>query len=315
MESKYKIIFWGSSAFALPSLQALTERGWRPLAVITQPDKPVGRKRSLTPTPVKKLAAELNLPIYSPDAANSKKTAALIKKLSPDAMVVAAYGQILSSEILALPKHGTLNVHASLLPLYRGASPIQQAILEGVKKTGVTIMLMDEKMDHGAILSQQSLKINPSDTSESLSAKLAILGGELLIQTLPHWLKGEVKARTQDHQAATYTKIINRADGLIDWHWPSEKIERLIRAYYPWPGAYTKWRGQTLKIHQAAVSRVKAAAPAGQVAMGDDGEALVGTGEGGLALKQIQLAGGKILAARDFLFGHPDFIGAKLGSS
>jgi len=231
-----KVVFIGTPEFGAVILEKLISSGLKPVLAITNPDEPVGRKQAMTPPPVKIIAQKYNLNIIQPSKIKNSKLE--IKNFQPDLAVVAAYGQIIPKEILEIPKYGCLNVHPSLLPKYRGASPIQSAILNGDEKTGVTIMLMDKEMDHGPIIAQEEFRILNLDF-QKLHGKLAELGANLLIETIPKWLKGEIKAKEQDHSKATFTKILKKEDGEIDWSKSPEEIERKIRALNPWPGTFT----------------------------------------------------------------------------
>ncbi len=247
-----RIVFMGTPAFALPALEALVTHQLPVVGVITEPDKPVGREKTITPPAVKIVASEYGIPVYQPES--NEDLAKILKEISPDYYVVAAYGRILSEEVLKIPPYGGLNIHPSLLPKYRGATPIQAAILGGEKETGVTIMRMDEKMDHGPIVAQTTSEIKDDDTAESLKERLAIEGANLLIKALPGYLGNQKQPQEQNHQKATYIQRLKKEDGLIDWHKPVEYIERQIRAYYPWPKAYTilnKKDSHRLIIHKA----------------------------------------------------------------
>jgi len=229
--NKIKIVFIGTSEFGAIILNELVKNNYKPVLVITMPDKPAGRKKILTPSPVKKGVKLLKIKI----AYDLKE----IKKIKPDLIITAAYGKIIPKDILEIPKYGALNIHPSLLPKYRGPSPIQTAILSGDKETGVTIMMMDKKMDHGKIISNFQFPISNKITYKELSKKLAKLSAKLLMETIPKWIKGEIKAKEQDHSKASYTKIIKKEDGKIDWNKPAQEIERQIRAFDPWPGTFT----------------------------------------------------------------------------
>lgn len=306
---KVRTILIGTSEFAVRIYDRICEK-FDIIAVITTPDKPVGRKQILTPSPVKRWALKNNIPILELE---SQK----IKELNPDLIIVTAYGQIIPKEILDIPKFGALNIHPSLLPEYRGASPIQTAILSGDKKTGVTIMLMDEKMDHGSIISNFQFSIFNKPTYKELSDKLAGVGAELLIKTLPDWINGKIKAKPQDHSKATFTKIIKKEDGKIDWNKPAEEIERQIRAFHEWPTAYTgimnkESRIMNLKILEAEVVNKNTDNKVGQVFLDENKNLAVQTGNGVLILRQIQLEGKRVMSARDFLNGHPEIVGSNL---
>jgi methionyl-tRNA formyltransferase len=235
-----------------------------------------------------------------------------LRALAPEVMVVAAYGQILPAEVLAIPPLGCLNVHASLLPKYRGAAPVAAAILAAEEETGVTIMLMDEGMDTGPILSQATCAISPQDARGSLSARLAQLGADLLIATLPRWLAGGIEPRPQDHSQATYSRIITKQDGLINWTQSAVEIWRRSRAYHPWPSTYTHWRGKLLKVLRTeALPEWSGQGEPGQVMTLYEGLA-VATGEGALLLREVQLEGKRALNIEDFTRGRRDFVGSVL---
>lgn len=306
------LVFMGTPPFAVPSLQALA-RDYEVAAVVTQPDRPARRGRKLTPSAVKKAALELGLPVLQPASLREEEAVAELTRLAPRVMVVAAYGQILRPQVLAIPPSGVLNVHPSLLPKYRGASPIAGALLAGEQQTGVTIMLMDEGMDTGPILSQITVDIDPQDTTGSLGERLAGLGAELLTDVLPAWLEGRIEAQAQDDAQATYTKPISKGDGVIDWSLPAVDIWHRVRAYNPRPGARTWWKGDQLKVMRARpLPDWKGEAKAAGVVQSDSGVA-VATGEGALLLEEIQLAGKRAMLAEDFVRGQRDFVGSELG--
>jgi methionyl-tRNA formyltransferase len=306
------LVFMGTPPFAVPSLQALA-RDYEVAAVVTQPDRPARRGRKLTPSAVKKAALELGLPVLQPASLREEEAVAELTRLAPRVMVVAAYGQILRPQVLAIPPSGVLNVHPSLLPRYRGASPIAGALLAGEQQTGVTIMLMDEGMDTGPILSQITVDIDPQDTTGSLAERLAGLGAELLTGVLPAWLEGRIEAQAQDDAQATYTKPISKGDGVIDWSLPAVDIWHRVRAYNPRPGTRTWWKGDQLKVMRARpLPDWKGEAKAAVVVQSDSGVA-VATGEGALLLEEIQLAGKRAMLAEDFVRGQRDFVGSELG--
>jgi len=315
-----RLLFMGTPDFAVSVLKALIGR-YELVGVVTQPDQQVGRGRQVEASPVKVVALAHGLPVLQPRRLRQPEAAAELRALAPEVIVVAAFGQILPPEVLNIPPKGCLNVHASLLPKYRGAAPIAAAILAGEEETGVTIMLMDEGMDSGPILSQSTCSISPQDTQESLSAKLAQSGAHLLMDTLPRWLAGEIEPRLQDHRQATYCRVISKGDGLIDWTQPAVEIWRRSRAYYPWPSAYTYWRGKLLKVLRAeALPHPTSPASRGGSGEREPGQvmALAGglavvTGEGALLLIEVQLAGKKALNAEDFARGQRDFVGSVLG--
>jgi methionyl-tRNA formyltransferase len=307
----------GTPEFAVPTLQALhtqsADRGWEVVAVVTQPDRPAGRGQKLVAPPVKEQALAYRLPVLQP-ASLRKDPAAVdaLAELAADVFVVAAYGLILPKRVLALPAYGCINVHASLLPAYRGASPIAAAILDGRAETGVSVMLMDEGMDTGPVLAQARQPIAGDDTTPALSARLAEQGAALLAATLPGWLAGSVPPIPQDELPGgpSVCRLIRKEDGAIDWTQPAAMIERMTRAYAPWPSAYTTWRGAPLKIWQAAVRPGNT--PAGAVVATPDGPA-VGTGDGLLLLRSVQPAGKRAMNAISLVNGAPDFVGSRLG--
>ena len=308
-----RLVFMGTPEFAVPVLEALAGQ-YQIVAVVTQPDRATGRGRKAKFSPIKKMALAHDLLLLQPPSLRRPEAIAELRKLAPDVIVVAAFGQILPPEVLAIPPHGCLNVHASLLPRYRGAAPIAAAILAGEEQTGVTLMLMDEGMDTGPILAQARCKIEPQDTTGSQSVKLAHLGADLLIEALPRWLDGRIAPQPQDDSLATYCQITTKKDGLLDWSLPATALWLRIRAYHPWPGTYTYWRGKLLKILRARPVTIGSSnEKPGRVISLDDGVAVV-TGTDTLLLEEIQLAGKKVLAAQEFIRGQRDFIGSVLAS-
>jgi len=308
-----RLVFMGTPEFAVPVLEALVGQ-YQVVAVVTQPDRTAGRGRGVKSSPVKKTAWAHDLLVLQPPSLRRPEAAVELRELAPDVIVVAAFGQILPPEVLAIPAQGCLNVHASLLPRYRGAAPIAAAILAGEEQTGVTLMLMDEGMDTGPILAQVKCKIEPHDTTGSLSVKLAHLGADLLVETLPRWLDGRIVPQPQDDSRATYCQTTTKKDGLIDWSLPATALWLRVRAYHPWPGTYTYWRGKLLKILRARPAKIRPSGEEpGRVISLDDGVAVV-TGTGALLLEEIQLAGKKALTAQEFIRGQRDFIGSVLGS-
>ncbi len=305
------ILFMGTPHFAVPSLEALARR-YHIAMVVTQPDRRSGRGRRPQPPPVKEAALRMQLPVWQPQTLRSPTTVAHLREMAPDAIAVAAYGQILRSNILAIPARGCINVHASLLPQYRGAEPVVAAILAGEEETGVTIMLMDEGMDTGPILAQRSIPIAHDDTRESLTQKLAHLGAELLLEVLPRWLKGEMTPQAQDEALASYAPLLRREDGEMDWSRPAVVLERMVRAYAPWPGTYTQWEGKRLKVLRAQVTQGVQGAT-GEVVEAPEGIAVV-SHEGSLLIEEVQLAGRRAMPATDFARGQQRFIGAHLPS-
>lgn len=323
MEHKTKIIFMGTPEFGATILEGLVSAGYRPVLAVTAPDKPVGRNQTITPPPVKITAEKNKIPVSQPEKILDLKSE--ISILKPDLIVVAAYGEILPKEILDIPKSGCLNVHPSLLPRHRGPSPIQTAILNGERKTGATIILMDEKTDHGPILAQRPLIIDETETGKTLTEKLAGLGAGLLLETIPKQLKGLIKPVPQDDIKATFTKTLTREDGRIIWKKTAQETEREVRAYYPWPGSYTVWpkTGQLLKVKILKARVFKFAGgiayPVGKTLVAPQNEICVQCGKGFfpgggdfLVIEKVQLEGKKEMPAEEFLRGHLDFIGTIL---
>ncbi|HSB64933.1 MAG TPA: methionyl-tRNA formyltransferase, partial [Anaerolineales bacterium] len=263
-----RIVFMGSPEFAVPILRSLTT-GYPVVGVVTQPDRPAGRGRVLTPPPIKRLAEEIHIPVIQPKRLSEPEALQQLQSWSPDVIIVAAFGQILKPAVLDLPKFGCVNVHGSLLPRWRGAAPIQAAILHGDEETGITIMCMDPGVDTGQILRQKSLAIGNEDTAGSLAEKLSILGADLLMETLLEFVNGAIQPETQDDSKATYAPLIQKEDGLLDFTRPTVDLERQVRAYNPWPGAYTYWNNQVLKVHQAHISNDKSDPPGKRIVYHD----------------------------------------------
>jgi len=309
-KNNYRIIFFGTPDFAQPSLEKLINSGYLVIAVVTQVDKKVGRKQKIVYSPVKELALKYKIPVFQPEKISDPNYIQKIKNLNPDLIVVAAYGQILPKEILEIPKYGCINIHASLLPKYRGASPIHQAILNGDKEIGITIILMDEKMDHGKIIKSEKLKVQSNITLPELHDELAKMGAELLVEILPEWFSGQIKPKTQDESQATYTKILKKEDGQIDWHKSAEVIERQIRAFTPWPGSFCFWGNKRLKIVKAKVLNINKTEPGKVYEI--DSKLAVQTGENMLELDKIQLEGKREMDVKEFSRGYPEFVGTKL---
>jgi methionyl-tRNA formyltransferase len=306
----------GSPQFAVPTLEALA-RNHTILAVFTQPDKPAGRGQQLTAVPVKQWAVAHGVPVHQPKSFRKEpQFIDVLRNLKPEVIVVAAYGLILPQAVLDVPPFGCLNVHGSSLPRHRGAAPITSAILMGDTETGITIMQMDAGMDTGPMLSVAREAIRPDDTTASLGERMSHLGAQLMADTLPKYLSGEIVPQAQPEEGVTYSPKINKADAQIDWHRPAIEIERMVRAYIPWPGTQTTWNGQMLKVLKAGIRDQGSGIgdQAGLVVMLNDGSIAVVTGEGVLVLKEIQLAGRKAMKAADFVRGQPGFIGAMLSS-
>jgi methionyl-tRNA formyltransferase len=302
----------GTPEIAVPTLQALLAHPDFDVAgVVTQPDRKAGRGRKLKPSPVKEAALAAGVPtILQPAKLREPEAFQALAALEPELIVVTAYGQILKPEVLDLPRYGCVNVHASLLPRWRGASPITTAILAGDPQTGVTIMQMDPGMDTGPILAQRAEGIRPDDTTASLSERLGRLGAELLAETLPCYLEGKIQPKPQPAEGVTLCRLVKKEHARIDWTRPAVEIERMVRAYQPWPGAFTTWSGQTLKIGKASVAEGEAE-PGRVIAWGK--KAAVGTGAGLLIIERAQLPGKKMLDIHDFLRGARNLVGARLG--
>jgi methionyl-tRNA formyltransferase len=303
-----RIVFMGTPEFSVATLEALIA-SHTVIGVVTQPDRPAGRNRQVQMSPVKQVALKAGIPVFQPEKIRRAEAIAELKQWSPDAYVVAAFGQILPQAVLDIPPHGSINVHASLLPRWRGAAPIQGVIRAGDNESGITIMKMDAGLDTGPILSQRALPLAPDETGATLHDKLAALGAELLIDTLPGYLSGAIQPQPQDDALATYAPTIAKEEGNIDWRNDTASIERLVRAFTPWPGTYTIWNGQMLKILSGKVGRGHA--EPGQVVSTPDGIG-VGTGDGLYLLQQVQLAGRKAMPVEEFVRGQADFVGAKV---
>jgi methionyl-tRNA formyltransferase len=303
-----KIVFMGTPDFAVGTLRALI-KNHEVIGVVTQPDRPAGRNRQPQATPVKQAALEAGIPVFQPEKIRRPEAVEELKQWIADAYVVAAFGQILPQAVLDIPRYGSINVHASLLPRWRGAAPIQAVIRAGDRESGVTIMKMDAGLDTGPMLTQRSITLAADETGQSLHDKLAVLGAELLIDTLPGYFSGVIQPHAQDEADVTYAPQIKKEEGQIDWTHDASSIERLVRAFTPWPGTQTTWKEQTLKIHSGQVMNGKAAP--GQVVNTAEGIA-VGTGEGLFVLREIQLAGRKTMPVSEFVKGQADFVGAML---
>jgi methionyl-tRNA formyltransferase len=309
-----RIVFMGTPEFSVPIVRQLVLNGHQVVAVYTQLDKPAGRGRQTALSPVKRVALELGLPVVQPV---SLKQAAVVTELAgfkPDVVVVAAYGRILPKTVLETPQYGCINIHPSLLPRHRGASPVASAILAGDEFTGVSVMLMDEGLDTGPVLTRAQIPISDGDSTGSLSLKLSLIAAQLLPDVLPSWKKGLLRIQSQDETEATYSGIITKKSGEIDWHQPVDVIWRLVRALHPWPGCYTSWRGKRLKIIEAVPLTKQNDAAKGQVVATAHSGFGVRTGSGVLEILVIQLEGKRAMSAGQFLIGQPQLIGDKLPS-
>jgi methionyl-tRNA formyltransferase len=316
-----RIVFMGTPDFAVPTLEALVEAHQvvgvdrlQLVGVVTQPDREAGRGRELRPSPFKEVALEHALPLFQPQTLRTREAVAHLAAWEPDVIVVAAFGQILRQDVLDLPTHGCLNVHASLLPRWRGAAPAVAAILAGDEVTGVTIMKMDAGLDTGPILKKSEPEtIGANDTRAELEKRLAKVGADLLVRVLPAYLAGDLVPQPQSEEGVTYAPQLRKEDGQIDWHRSAVQLDRQVRAVTPWPGAFTTLQGQRLKILQATpLPAWRGDAPPGTIVALADGCAVV-TGKGALRLKEVQLAGKRPMDIEAFLCGQRECVGTCLG--
>ena len=307
-----RVVFMGTPEFAVPSLKALLDAGYAVVGVFTQPDRPVGRGHKLAACPVKKLAVERGVPVYQFERLRNEEGLACLRALAPDIVVTAAFGQILSQALLDVPKMGTVNVHASLLPAYRGAAPINWCILNGETRTGVTTMLTDAGVDTGAMLLRRETDIGETETAAELSVRLSQLGAELLIETLKGYIAGEIAPTPQDERLASRQPMLKKEMGLIDWTRSAKEIACQARGLDPWPSAYTDYLGGTLKIYRACP--VEGEGDPGTVLRSSAKEGLfVACGEGALEVLEMQAPGGKRMSARAYLAGKKIEPGTKFG--
>lgn len=319
-----RVVFMGTPEFAVPALRALIEHappgllwagGLDIVGVITRPDKTSGRGNKLIYSPVKQLAQERGVPVYQPGSLRQPAAQQLVRTLAPDVIVVAAFGQLLPAEILDLPEYGCLNVHASLLPRHRGASPVAGAILAGDHETGISIMLMDEGLDTGPVLARKTFAILPEETAGELTDRLATLGAMLLTQMLPLWLARGIAPEPQEEARATMTRLLRKEDGRLNWHQPAIQLARAVRAYTPWPGAFTTWEGHQLKILRARALADPQGHGPGEcfvVTEGRETRLICACEQSALALEVIQLEGKRALPAAEVLRGHPSLASARL---
>ena len=306
-----KVVFMGTPDFAVPSLLTLIQN-YEVIGVITQPDRPAGRGRALKQSPVKSISLEYGLPVYQPVSLKDDTAIDPVREWSADIIIVAAFGQILPPKLLNLPRQGCLNVHASLLPRWRGAAPIQYAILSGDDQSGVSLMRMDEGLDTGPVYVQEAVRIQERETAESLHDRLAQLGADMLASYLDQIISGALQAKDQDDTEATYAPMLKKNAGLIDWNRPVNQIDRHIRAMTPWPSAYTFWKGKRLKLMVARpVEKIVPGGDPGLV-VSMQGTAGILTSDGVILIERLQLAGKKEIGLADFLRGYPDFIGSNL---
>ena len=312
-----KIIFIGTPEFGAIVLEKIIKGGLEPILVVTSSDKPVGRKQIITPPPVKVVAEKYNIPVLQPEKITDIKEK--ITDSKPDLIIVAAYREILPKEILEIPKYGCINVHPSLLPKWRGSSPVQYTILNGDTETGVTIILMDEKMDHGPIIAQKPVKIEKKETAKNLHDKLADLGADLILEIILKWQQDLIKPKGQNDAEATFSKILVKDDGKINWKKSAEEIEREIRAFGIWPGSFTFWERNNEALRMKILkTRVYAKAdhfltyPIGKTLVVPQNEIGVQCGKDFLVIEKLQLEGKKEISSEDFIRGYPDFIGTIL---
>jgi methionyl-tRNA formyltransferase len=321
-----RIIYMGTPQFAVPALEALIEKrapgallpeGYEIVTVITRPDKPSGRGRGIIYSPVKQLALAHNIPVWQPGSFKKAANSAALAEYRADLYIVAAFGQILPQTVLDQPRYGTLNIHASLLPKYRGADPIAEAILQGDNETGISIMLLDAGIDTGLVLLKRGISISEVDTTGTLTPKLAHLGAEALLAALPGWIAGTITPEPQDEAKASHTHMLQKEDGAIDWERPAPILARQVRAFQPWPGAYTHWRGKLLKLHSTRALDLEPGhliAPGTVTLREETGHKVMAvmTGKGLLIIKQLQLEGKKTTSAEEFLRGYTQIVGEVL---
>ncbi len=301
----WRIVFFGTPSFAIPTLESLLGGPDKVVGVVTQPDREKGRGRKVVFSPVKELALRHGLNPLQPEKAKEEAFQNTLRDLEPDLIVVVAYGQILSKSVLKTPKQGAVNVHASLLPKYRGAAPIAWAILNGEKVTGVTTMVMDEGLDTGDILLQAEVPVGAADTCQMLHDRLASLGARMLIETLEKMKEGNIRPIPQDDSKATYAPPLKKEDGQIDWKKGAAEIDRQVRASNPWPGAFTRWGDRLLRIYKGAVKERTPTGKAGTVAWVGSDFVEVETGKDAYLINEVQLEGRRRMSIREFLSGHP----------
>ncbi len=305
----WRIIFFGTPSFAIPSLRALLEGPDQVVGVVTQPDRERGRGRKVIFSPIKEFALQYGLNLFQPERVREERFQDELRRLQPDLMVVVAFGQILPPSLLNIPKSGAINVHASLLPKYRGAAPIAWAILNGEEVTGVTTMKMDEGLDTGDILLQKEVSISERDTLESLQSRLAEVGGQLLVETLEKMKTGGIQPIPQDHSKATYAPSLKKGDGYIDWKKSALEIDRQVRAFHPWPGTFTQWDNHLLRIYRGEIRERRSTGKFGTVIWVGLDSIEVETGENSYLIKEVQLEGKRRMGVKEFLSGHPITVG------
>ena len=306
-----RIVFMGTPDFSVPTLAMLAD-SFQVIGVLTQPDKPAGRGQRLTASAVKQWAQPRGLPVFQPRTLRDATIQAQLAEMKPDVIVVAAFGLLLPKPVLDLPLRGCLNVHASLLPKYRGAAPIPAAILNGEPETGVTLMVMDEGLDTGPAIASAAIPILSDDTTATLTTRLADLGAHLLAETLPRWVAGEITPQPQDHSRATLAPKLDKADGRLDWSRPAVELDRRVRAFSPWPGTFTAWNGKLLRILSVQATARQTQGSPGLVVKDAEGIGVL-TGDGVLRLVSVQLEGKRAMRAEDFARGQPAFVSSLLG--
>lgn len=310
-----RIVFMGTPDFSVPTLESLIQSCHQVVGVVTQPDKPKGRGKEIQMSPVKETALRHGISVYQPVRARDEAFVEEMRALKPDVMVVIAFGQILSRELLEVPAYGCINIHASLLPAYRGAAPIQWAVINGDKETGITTMMMDVGMDTGDMLEKTVVTLDEKETGGSLFDRLSLLGGELILSTLEKLEQGTLIRTPQEHEKATYVKKIPKSLGDIDWTMDAASIERLIRGLNPWPSAYTRWNGKMLKLWEAEVLPDSGLGRCGEVLEADGDRLTVKTGDGVLKINSLQLEGKKRMDTAAFLRGYPVEAGSMMERS
>ena len=299
-----RVVFMGTPDFSVPALEALVEAGHEVAAVVTQPDKPKGRGKAVQMPPVKIKALEYHIPVYQPVKARAPEFVRLLSELAPEVIVVVAFGQLLPKTILDIPPYGCVNIHASLLPKYRGASPIQYAVINGERESGITTQMMAEALDTGDMLDQETILLDEKETGGSLHEKLSAMGGRLILKTLKKLEEGSAVRTPQDDSKSCYVGMIKKSMGDIDWSMEAVTIERLIRGLNPWPSAYTVWNGKVIKVWNASVIDKEYAGICGQVVEAGHGRFVVKTGKGSLSIEELQLQGKKRMDVASFLRGY-----------
>lgn len=314
MKAPWKAIFMGTPAFAAPSLESLVRyAGVDIVSVVTQPDQPKGRGLTLTPSPIKVVAHQIGLPVLQPEKIRNEEFISIIRKQEPEIIIVVAYGKILPKALLEVPRLGAVNVHGSLLPKYRGAAPIQWAIINGERKTGVTIMKMDEGMDTGPVLLVEETEIQPTDTSGTLGERLAVIGANALIKALDGLRQGAIEPHPQPETIVSYAPILKKKDGLIDWRLSAELLSHLIRALDPWPGSYSFWQGKLCHFFKPSPVDSTAAGEPGEILGVDNSGLLIATGKGCILLSEIKMEGSRRMSVADFRRGRAIKVGEVLG--